>query len=374
MIGFGTDGSLIGSGVTATTMLGLSSVWRCLDILTNGISQCDWRERRGTLDLPNSRIVTRPHPRMTRRDWVSYVVASMALYDREYILKTGGEDSEGVPMNLLPLDPTQVQSVTNPVGGLQWVSPLPADEYWVGTKKVSGDQLIVLNRGPMPGISEAALGIIRLARIKFAEAIAADNYSSRYWQSGGPVDRALETDAVVPDTVAEQLSSRWREKRSKGPDYVPVLSSGLKLREYGVDPTQQAAVEARRELVADIGRYFGVPTRILNAPTGDSETYQSAEAANMDLVRYTLANYIGAIEDAISDQLPGGRRLYIDTRRLTRGTQLAEAQTYQLATAGKAWMTPEDVRDDVGLPPVEDPEALNPPAPEPAAVGDNGNG
>lgn len=372
MVGLSTDGGLIASGVTTTTMLGLSSVWRCLDILTNGVSQCDWRERRGTLDLPNSRIVNRPHPRMTRREWVSYVVASLALYDREFLLKTGGYDSEGVPLNLLPLDPSQVQPVTQSAG-LQFVSPLPADEYYVGTSKVRGDDLVILNRGPLPGISDAALGIIKLARIKFAEAIAADNYSSRYWQSGGPTDRALETDAVLPDPVAEALSNRWREKRSKGPDYVPVLSSGVHLKEYGVDPTQQAAVEARRELVADIGRYFGVPTRILNAPTGDSETYQSAEAANMDLVRYTLANYIGAIEDAISDQLPGGRRLFIDTRKLTRGTQLAEAQAYQLATNGKAWMLPEDVRDEIGFPPVENPEALNP-APQPVAVGDTADG
>ena len=38
----------------------------------------------------------------------------------------------------------------------------------------------------------------------------------------------------------------------------------------------------------------------------------------MDLVRYTLQNYIGAIEDAITDQLPGGRHMQMDTWTLTR--------------------------------------------------------
>jgi phage portal protein BeeE len=98
---------------------------------------------------------------------------------------------------------------------------------------------------------------------------------------------------------------------------------------------------------------------------------------NQDLVRYTLQNYIGALEDAISDQLPGGRRMVMDTRRLTTGTQLAQAQAYQLATANKAWMTPDEVREWTGLPPVESPDELNPPPPTPviaAAGGPDGQG
>ena len=370
MIGFPSDGGLATSGVTSTTVLGLSAVARCLDILTNGVSQCEWRERRGTLDLPLSRLVVRPHPALTRRDWTSFVVACLALFDRSYLLPTGGTDSEGVPLNLLPLDPSAVSAVTT--SDLQWVSPLPADEYWVGHARVKRSDIVILNRGPLPGVGESAMGIINLARIKFAEALAADGYSSRYWQAGGPTDRALETDANMPEPVATQLSDRWAQRNMKGPDHVPVLSGGLKFKQYGVDPTAQSAVEARRELVADIGRYFGVPTRILNAPTGDSETYTSSEAGNMDLVRYTLQNYIGAIEDAISDQLPGGRRLVIETHKLTAGTQLAQAQALQLMTGNKAILDVDEAREMIGQPPVENPELLNPPAPVPVIAASGG--
>jgi phage portal protein BeeE len=64
-------------------------------------------------------------------------------------------------------------------------------------------------------------------------------------------------------------------------------------------------VEARREMAAEIGRYFGVPTRILNAPAGDSETYSNVENDRDLLLRYTLRGYMGPIEDAISERLPG---------------------------------------------------------------------
>jgi HK97 family phage portal protein len=367
MIGFPSDGGLVTAGVTGTTALGLSAVWRCLDILSNGVSQLDWAERRGNLDLPPSRLIRRPQAEITRREWVSVVVSTLALYDVTYLLKAGGEDAEGVPQSLLYLDPRIVQPKLTDM-----FSILPPTEFYVGQYTVPRERLVILHRSPQPGISDQQAGLINLARIKFAEAIAADGYSSRYWQAGGPTDRALVSAGNMPDTVAKENSERWAERRMKGPDYVPTLTGGMDFKQYGVDPTAQSAVEARRELVADIGRYFGVPTRILNAPTGDTETYATSESGNQDLVRYTLQNYIGAIEDAISDQLPGGRRLVMDTRRLTAGTQLAQAQALQLLTGNKAVMTPEEAREWIGLPPMENPEELNPPAPAPVVVASGG--
>jgi phage portal protein BeeE len=183
----------------------------------------------------------------------------------------------------------------------------------------------------------------------------------------------------MPDAVSTQISDRWRERRSHGPDYWPVLSGGLKAKMYGVDPTAEAAVEARRELVADIARFFGVSTSLVNAPAGDSETYTSTEVQGIHLNTFTLQNYFGAIEDAISDLLPGGRRLFIDPAKLYRGTLLSQAQAYQLATGNKAWMDVDEVREAWGLPPVENPDLLNPPAPAPVIAagtpaGGNQNG
>lgn len=362
MVGFPSDGGLLSAGVTGTTALGLSSVWRCLDILSNGVSQLKWREVRGNLDLPPSRLVSNPLADATRREWVSFVVATLALYDVQYLLKVGGNDSEGVPSGLLPLDPGMCQPKTY---SSTYSSFLRPDAYDVLGVQVPSDRIVVIRRSPLPGIFDGSGGVIKLARTMLAAAISAEGYASRYWQGGGSPNIVLEADAQIPDAIALQLSDRWRERRTHGPDYAPVLSGGLKARDFGADPTAASAVEARREMVADIGRFFGVPTRILNAPTGDSETYTSGESANMDLVRFTLQNYIGSIEDCISDLLPGGRRMVMDTRPLVRGTMLATAQASQLATGGKAWMSVDEVREEMGLAPQEAPGDLNPPAPEP---------
>jgi phage portal protein BeeE len=299
------------------------------------------------------------------------VVAVLALYDVCYLLKVGGYDAEGVPVGLLPLDPAQVQP-TNPA---MTISPLiPAEEYTVGQTVVSRDQLVILRRSPLPGVDESSSGLIRLARTEFAGYLAASGYNSRYWQSGGSPQVVLETDQQLPDAIATQMSDRWRERRSKGPDYAPVLQGGLKARDFGADPTLASAVEVRKEMVADVGRYFGIPTSKLNAPTGDPTTYDSTEAQGQDLLKFTLAGYIGALEDAISDQLPGGRRMEMETAKLTVSTVLSQAQALQLATGGKAWMDVDEARELWHLGPIESPDTLNPePVPAPVTPGGMAN-
>lgn len=363
MVGFPSDGGLLSSGVTGTTSLGISAVWRCLDILANGVSQLDWKERRGNLDLPPSRIVRRPQSQRTRREWTSIVVSTLALYDVCYLLKAGGVDAEGVPVSLVYLQPNIITPSLYDVFGI-----FPPTKYNLLGQEIDASQLVILHRSPQPGVFDGLGGVIQVARATFAAAISAENYASRYWQAGGSPSIYLTTPATLPDTVATQLGDRWRERRAMGPDYPPVMSGGLEAKSTGIDPTTASAVEARRELVADIARYFGVPTRIVNAPTGDSETYHTSEAGNQDLVRYTLQNYISAIQDGISDQLPGGRHMVMDTDPLTRGVQLNRYQAYAFATGNKAWLSPEDVRDMEGLPPVENPEDLNPPPPAPVAA------
>jgi HK97 family phage portal protein len=352
MVGFPTDGGLVGAGVTATTALGLSAVWRCLDILSNGVSQLEWREERGNLELPPSRLVNRPMGFGTRREWTSYIVSVLALYDISYLLKVGGTDAEGVPIGLLPLDPDQVSPDTT----VPSISPLlPSPTYNIGVRRgVPADNLVIVRRSPMPGVSEYSAGVIKMARITFAAAIAAEGYASRYWQAGGSTQTVLESDQQIPQTTKDHLSDAFRERKGRGPDYTPILDGGLKVHELGADPTASAATEARREQVADIGRYFGIPTAILNAPAGDTETYNTTEAQGLHLVTYTLRNYIQAIEDAITDQLPGGRRMRMETEPLTRSTQLSHAQALQLAVGGP-WMTQQEARDAWRLPPREDP-------------------
>ena len=359
MAGFPAGGGPSGVlpyGVSTETAIGLSAVWRCLDVLGTGVSQLPWTEHQGTLDLPLSRLTRRPSAFYTRREWTQLLVRTLALHDVAYLLKLEPYDTEGVPAGLWPIPPTIIMPRS-----VDTYTLTPPTLYTVGRTTVAADRLVIIRRAPMPGIPDYLSGVLQLARAEFAEAIAAENYASRYWQGGGSPTTALETDANLSDTQATALGNRYAQRRAQGPDHPVILSNGLKGRDWGADPTTASAVEARRDMVANTARYFGVPARMVNAPSIDSQTYKNAEEENLDLLHYTLQNYIGALEDAITDLLPGGRQMTMVTGKLTEAAQLNRYQSYSLALGGQGsqWLRPEEVRDLEGLPPMEADPAMH---------------
>jgi hypothetical protein len=63
--------------------------------------------------------------------------------------------------------------------------------------------------------------------------------------------------------------------------------------------------------------------------------------------------------------------MVMDTRKLTAGTQLAQAQALQLLTGSKPLISQDEARETLGLPPIEDPNQLTP---TPAVAGGAPNG
>lgn len=351
LVHFGTMGGVNPYGLTEQSALGLSAINRCVSIIAGGLSILEWGEWRGTLQLPSSRLVARPMESMTRREWTWRVAATMALHNTCHLWAVGGRDPEGVPWSLVPIPPNQVRAV----GGVDTFGVTIPDHYQVGRNlEVPPSDIFTIRRAAWPIVPDTIGGLLNLARMSFASALSAEGYASRYWQAGGPPTTVISTEAELTGTQADEIAARWRDRRAGGPDYPAVFGKGAKAQEWGADPTEQSAVEARRELVADIGRYFGVGTALLNAPAGDPTTYRTTESEGLAFIRFTLGDYLRGVEDLISDILPGVRRMVMDPAPLTRGEQYTRYQAWQLALSGdRPWLTVEEVRSQEGYGPLE---------------------
>ena len=346
---FGRAGAPASATITPTTLgvqavpyldsraaVGLSAVWRCVTLISDAIADMPWQEWRGDELLPPSRLVRRPCATMTRREWTWRVVATEALYNTVYCLHVGGYDSAGKPWSLLPLPPVVVQPISFDPWGI-----LPPSRYNVAGQTIEATDLTIIRRAPFPGVTENMAGLLELARRQFTAYVAADVHMSRYWQAGGPTTTVITTEQELEDEDAAKIGQRWADRRAMGADHPAVLGKGAHAEAWGADPTTESGTEARREQTAEVGRYFGVPTRILNAPAGDSETYSNVENDAIDLWRYTLRGYAGPVEDAISGELPGdpieGRRMGLDPSRLLQGNLVDRSAAWVgLVTAGIA--------------------------------------
>lgn len=354
--------------VDSRAVVGLSAVWRCVTLIADAIADMPWQEWTGDTRLPLSRLTRRPMATMTRREWTWRIVATEALYNVAYCLHIGGTDSRGKPWSLLPVPPALIQPFMPDPFGL-----IPPTQYTVAGQLVQADQLTIIRRAPFPNMTDQVSSLLDLARRQFSAYVAADVHMSRYWNSGGPTLTVLTTDQELDNDAAEGIAERWVARRAMGADYPAVLGRGAKAEPWGADPTTQSAVESRREITADVGRYFGVPTRILNAPAGDSETYSNVENDAIDLYRYTLRGYAGPIEDAISELLPGdyieGRRMELNPSRLLQGNLVDRASAWNVLVTSGIADTDEARVTGFGLPPRATPPVADTTATAPAESG-----
>jgi phage portal protein BeeE len=360
--------------VDGSSVLGLSAVVACVRLISDTVSDLPWQELSGPDDAPvklaSSRLIRRPMANMTRREWTWRVTATLALYNVAHLLYVGGYDEEGVPWSLLPLPPAAI----TPADPLQdpW-GLAPPRYYMVGDRFVPAEAITVIRRSPWPSIPDHLSSLLKLAKRSFGAALAAETHHFRYWQAGGPTTTILKTDQEIDDNDAADIRQRWVDARAYGTEWPAVLGKGADAKAFGADPTTQDATAARDSIVADVGRYFGVSVRSLNAPRlGDSDTYANIEDEAVDLERYTLRGYIGPIQDGVSDLLPGdyidGRRMRMDTSRLTQGSMEARARTYPPLVQAKIVDIDEARRIGFGLPP-RTAEQLAAAEPAPATTG-----
>ena len=329
---------LLPYGVTPESVLGLSAVWRCLQILSDSVALLPWQEWQGTMPVPNSPLVTRPYEPITRRQWTAEVVISLALYNVAYLWAV---DGQLVPVpNRLILPGTTASTL------------VPPTSYMIGSQEVPATDIRVLRRMPFPGLAASASSPVNIARSLFSAMLASDSYVARYWAAGGSPVTLLKADQPLTQPQAEAVRTSWQNARSMGPDYPAVLDAGLDASPFGADPTAETATLARRDMIADVARLFGVPIRMLeSAVAGASNTYINAELSGLELVRGTLSGYVQIIEDAITDEL-NGTQMLMNTDPLTKPVQLTRFESYQIALQN-GFMTVDEVRAEEGLPPLE---------------------
>jgi phage portal protein BeeE len=353
-LGHPTGATFGPSTVTETIALAVDTVYACCRIIADGVSSAVWSERRGNLTIPASRIVRRPAAGMTRREWLWAVAAAMALYSFCPLEAVGGDDSEGVPMSLVPRSPAKLR--TDPTRGLMYDGRPVNEADWR-----------IVRRTVWPSLGAAESAVIKLARDLIAEAGSMDAYSLDFWQNGGAPLTLLRTDQELFGSQGADARTAYREAREAGPSYPLVLGKGFDVKGFGVDiaEAQGTTADQRASLVASLARYWGVPPTFVNAPVlSGTMVYQTVADAGSYLVSYTLEPYAQAIADVLSEALPAdyvsGRHVDLALDHLSRPSPGARASYYETMTRIGA-MSIAEVRDAEGLAPVE-----AAPAPQPA--------
>ncbi|WP_162271959.1 phage portal protein [Gemmata sp. SH-PL17] len=185
--------------------------------------------------------------------------------------------------------------------------------------------------------------------------------SSLNKNSGRPA-MLLETDQAIDDKVKTRLRDDW-ERMHVGLDNAgrtAILDRGLKAKAVSLNAEQLGAAGAAQMSLVAIANFTGVPASKLGA---GGRNYASQEQEDTAFVADGLDFYLNVLEDEASAKLLSdperaqGYEVKANREALLRPAIKEKFETLRVATAGKPFMTQNEARKQLDLPPSDEGDA-----------------
>lgn len=214
-------------------------------------------------------------------------------------------------------------------------------------------------RGPSMNGFEA-LPAVRQAREAIGLSRALEMQQAKLAGNGGKPSGVLSfTQPLKPETK-EKLREAWQQKFGvNGEGGIAILDGDAKFQSMTMTSVDSQHIETRRLQVEEIARAFRVqPIMLMQADK--AATYASAEQMARMHVLHTLMPWMTRFEQAADRDIlfhADGLNVDLDERGLMRGDfkDQAEYYTKALGSGGQpGWMTPNEIRAELGMNPVGD--------------------
>ncbi len=344
--------------VTASSVMGLSTAWACVNLLAGtqaSLSLDVYRkdERRIKMpapDHPLQAVLDDPNADQTPVDFWEMMCLSLELWGNAYARI--GRRQDGSIISLTPIRPEIMQVKRAQSGHLEY-------RWHDGQSQVADEDNIFHIRGhggdPMGGMSTLSWN-----RSTFGTAQAIERAANRTFVNGIRAPGALVADKqLTPEqmmTAEKRITDKYAGAMNAGRPLL--LNSDFKWQQISFNPEEAQMLESRGFSVEQICRVFGVPPFMVGHTEKVTSFGSGLEQQILGFQKFTLRKRLKKIEQSIRKQL-----LTVDDRRqgytvsfnledLLRGDSRARSDFYRALLDGGV-ITINEVRALEGLPPVE---------------------
>ena len=341
-------GTKAGVSVSEEGSLALSAVYSCVRLIASSLASLDLHlhrvngtQREIASDHPVYQLVnSTPAEAMTAFDFWEHIISDALLHGKGFALIERGEiTGRPVQLHLLTADKMQEHHHN---GQLTYTHrDIP--------EHIFPEDLLIIRcfRGISP---------IRQHMEGIGLAMAAQEFASRYYGTGGNVGGVLSTDRSLTNDQYERLRQSWQMTHGGlgNAHEVAILEHGLKYEPMRVSMAESEYIKVRVHGAQEVARIFQVPGSMIGLDSNVS--YNGAEHQDLQYVKHTLLPWCRRIEDEITSKLlREGERGEVfprfDLNSMLRGDTTSRSQFYQSAlTSG--WMSINEVRAKEDLNPI----------------------
>lgn len=358
----GGNASAAGPSVTERTAMGISAVYACVGLIGGAIASMPLPIYKRTND-GRERVAhdiwwllnEQPCPCMSAAVMWEYTIWSLLLHGDAFI----------VIKRAAPLSPTII--------GLDPVHPLSVnvqevDERLIYTV-VDCDKTLVIDQDDMlhiPGLGfDGTRGLSPLryaARQTFGLALAAEEYSARFFSNGARPDYVITTETKMDAEQQKLFRESWMARYAGLQNaHIPALLTGgnADVKSLTLSPEEAQLMATRNFQTTDIARIYGVPPHMIGITDKTTSWGSGIEQQGIGFVKYTLQRHLVKIEQEINRKVfRTSLRFFAEfnTAGLERGDYKARNEGYRIA-AGRAgepgWMTINEIRRLENMPPID---------------------
>lgn len=349
-----------GTFINQDTVFKVNAVFSAISLISDTISTLpiDAYIRRDGARFafrPRPSWVLQPDIDTTKEAFYGSMIVSLLLDGNAFIRVF--RDEQGLPINLVVLNPTKVEIQRNGLGRVMF-------RYEGERNLLNADEIIHIPDVVRPGHIR---GTSRVDALKdnFGLAMALESYAARFFGQGVTMTGHIEFPGNLTPEQAKELSESFSARHGgfRKSHKVGVLSAGAKFVADQLDNDKSQFIDSRRMAVEDVARAFNIPTHLLGLP--GTNTYASVEQNNIAFVTHTLRPIVSKIETAMSRLLrvlPGGENAFIKFTMdgLLRGDSNTRFSAYSTGIQA-GYLTINDIRRLEDLYPIEGGDILRVP-------------
>lgn len=318
-----------GVDVTEKSAMGITAVWRAVNLLGGGAAAlplhaydaADDGRKRSAPGTPAARLLATPHPDLTPFEFWELVYCHLLLWGNAY-----------------------VRILRNRIGEIQELWPLHPGRVRAGRESDTGRKVYEVDASGEPFYDDKILHIpglgydgicgvspIRLARQGIGLALAAEEYGARLFGSGSLASGILQTEQRLEQGQADALKTRWKAKMTGlgSAHDVAILDAGAKFQQLSIPPEDAQFIESRKFQIDEIARMFGIPPHMLGQVEKSTSWGTGIEQQSIGFVVFTMKTWLVRVEQRVT-RLVGPRSFAkYSVEGLLRGDSKQRADFYK---------------------------------------------
>lgn len=346
--------------VTATSVMGLSTAWACVNLLAGTISSLSLDVNRKdernirvpASDHPLQGVLDDPNADQTPIDFWESMVLAIELWGNAYA--EIGRRGDGAIVSLTPVRPEIMQVERQSSGRLRyrWYDDVPHD-------RDEADILHIRGKGgdPISGMST-----ISWNRNTFGMAQAIERAAGKTFANGVRASGVLMADPGKPigtekmEELRRDVDEKYAGAMNAGRPLI--LNAGFKWEPISFNPEEAQMLESRGFSVEEICRIFDVPPFMVGHTEKVTSFGSGLEQQILGFQKFSLRKRLKKIEQATRKQLltteerRQGYGVSFNLEDLLRGDSAARAAFYKTLLDTKV-LTINEVRGLEGRAPVD---------------------